>query len=397
MGRTSAVENEFEAFPGLEDLLHEIEKEEYDSLPRKQFVPQQRAAPSEPASLQVDDTVLIEGLKAAAELNGCLGVIEAWDHETSRWRVRVKSTGEAKRIKAENLLRQAAFPSRRQPRTEESIFTTRTPPDTSCGSTELPTSGRSRSAIGEKGRVRKKSRSQSRKRHDEVEASKFHRGMLVKVVNLEATPHLNGSEAICDNWDSEAKRWMVRLIKDGTLKRVRPVNLEPQESVGLRLTGPCGMLLHLDIGIGWQVKQIKEAIERLRDDYPVCEQRLLMEGQELDDNEKVSDILAQRSSSDEALDATLYRRPVFAVISGSSSSVERESREPEVAQKPIASMSTPWASIESNLRASQFPGKAPFGYINKQGRSLAGKASGKGPGRFVATRHPELAVARRLC
>jgi hypothetical protein len=55
------------------------------------------------SDLQVGDTVMIDGLKAAADLNGSLAKLEEWESEVGRWRVCLASSEEAKRVKPENL------------------------------------------------------------------------------------------------------------------------------------------------------------------------------------------------------------------------------------------------------------------------------------------------------
>jgi len=53
-------------------------------------------------------------------------------------------------------------------------------------------------------------------------------GMVVRILGLKSAPELNGLHAICQHWDAEGSRWVVRL-EGGKCKKFRPQNLAPCE------------------------------------------------------------------------------------------------------------------------------------------------------------------------
>jgi len=224
----------------------------------------------------------------------------------------------------------------------------------------------------------------------------------VRVVGLTNTPHLNGAEAICEDWDAHVGRWMVRFRKDGTLKRVKPENLEVQEHVEIRVSDTAGEVLYINVSMSWHVSDIKEHISKMWYDCPTTEQRLLLDGRDLEDDEKVGDILA--SSDDELLCISVVQKPNFTAVetgTGMEGGVDGylgADGSSQGSSKPDAGAPAPWASFEGHLRATPVLSQATHVPASYHASFLAGKGFGKGIGkcgRFVATTRPGLAAGMR--
>eukprot|EP00927_Polykrikos_kofoidii_P043593 TRINITY_DN37675_c0_g1_i1.p1 TRINITY_DN37675_c0_g1~~TRINITY_DN37675_c0_g1_i1.p1 ORF type:complete len:942 (-),score=129.69 TRINITY_DN37675_c0_g1_i1:267-2930(-) len=135
-----------------------------------------------------DTLVVFSGLRSEPELNGSLGIIEAFSEESGRWVVRVVDVRaaargangcELKRARPDNLV---AIPTILE-----------------ASAAPLP-------------------------------AEHLRPGSIVRFRGLQSCPEINGSVGVVQSWSKEAGRWIVLSVKDGNigpdLKRVRPGNLE---------------------------------------------------------------------------------------------------------------------------------------------------------------------------
>lgn len=74
-------------------------------------------------------TVRLQGLQAAATLNGCIGVLENLDRATGRWNVRLKSDGQIKAVKADNLISEEPEATAGNSRQASAVSSTAPPPE----------------------------------------------------------------------------------------------------------------------------------------------------------------------------------------------------------------------------------------------------------------------------
>mmetsp|Transcript_87321 Transcript_87321/g.152406 ORF Transcript_87321/g.152406 Transcript_87321/m.152406 type:complete len:558 (-) Transcript_87321:82-1755(-) len=210
-------------------------------------------------------------------------------------------------------------------------------------------------------------------------------GKGVRLKDLVSAAQWNGQMGVLEEWDPTAGRWLVRMISNNEIKKLKPENLEAEAQITLRIRDEKGAFgggfFYVTAGETWKVSRIKEQIEVdtevLREEVGLLIAERLLEDDEMVEVLMKSEVEASRRYT-ECMDLNIIRRPVLktveheSVLGGTSIDADRfSSWLSRTANQGYPSMVTPGAhfsSISNNLLASS----AEFSGLQKVGMQRRG-------------------------